>query len=306
LIATFFWWESQVEKRDRKPIVSASLFKNRNLNVGMLVTIALAIGQTGFVFTIPTFLQVVKGKDALQSGLAFLPFSLAAFVASPLAGFLSNRIKPKYLIQFGFSLGTLGVLYILYILKVSTDVWDLAPGFAIFGFGFGLITAPLSSVTLASVKPEQYGEASGVISMVRQLGQTMGIAVIGTVFLTSFSNAVPTQIDKSTVMSPKYKEICSTYLSDTANLYRPRVANELPCLGKNKDNISTFGLVNDVTQFGQVGKDVKTAVDESVVRGNKDALWYNVAFFVLVIGVSSLFVNPPKRTKSAELAEAAH
>ena len=306
LIATFFWWEAQVEKRGRKPIVSASLFKNRNLNVGMLVTIALAIGQTGFVFTIPAFLQVVKGKDALQSGLAFLPFSLAAFVASPLAGFLSNRIKPKYLIQFGFLLGTLGVLYILYTLKVSSDVWDLAPGFAIFGFGFGLITAPLSSITLASVKPEQYGEASGVISMVRQLGQTLGIAVIGTVFLTSFSNAVPVQMEKSQVMTPQYKEICNEYFSDTANLYKPPVANQMPCLGENKENISSFGLVNDITKFGQSGKDIKSAVDESIVIGNKDALWYNVAFFVLVIGVSSLFVNPTKRAKSAELAGAAY
>jgi EmrB/QacA subfamily drug resistance transporter len=312
LIIAFFWWERRVESMGRKPIVSTSLFANRNLNVGMIVSMALAIGQTGFVFTIPVFLQVVKGKNALESGLAFLPFSLAVLVASPLAGALSNKFKPKYLIQLGFLLGTIGVLFILSVLKVSSDVWDLVPGFAIFGFGFGLITAPLSAVTLAGIKPEQYGEASGVLGMVRQLGQTMGIAVIGTVFLTSLSNAIPAQIEKSTVMTDQYKKICSEYLADTANLYRDREPNQLPCLPQEKTAqlaVPAYTLLTDITPAGlaRLGQDIKSAVDESVVIGNKDALWYNVAFFVLVTVIASLFVTP-KKPEGVTLAgaDAAH
>jgi EmrB/QacA subfamily drug resistance transporter len=106
ILAAFALWENRDEKHGITPLVSLHLFRNKQFVAGMMTTGIMSLGQAGLIFSIPVFMQAVRGEDAFHTGLALLPMSIMALFVAPLAGFLSHKnISPKRLVQLGLLVG---------------------------------------------------------------------------------------------------------------------------------------------------------------------------------------------------------
>lgn len=205
VLTLFYYWEKRMELRKQTPLVSLEIFRNRQFAAGSLTTTVMSLSMTGMIFSLPVFLQAVRGYDAYQTGLSLLPMSLTILVAAPLSGFLSSKVSPKLMIQLGLLCNLIGVFVLRNGIHVDATSSDLAPGLIIFGVGLGLVMAQISNITLSAVSTELAGEASGINSTVRQVGSTFGSAIIGAVMLSALAANMSTGIAESKIIPESAK-----------------------------------------------------------------------------------------------------
>jgi EmrB/QacA subfamily drug resistance transporter len=205
LLAIFLAWERRIERAGRTPLVSLELFSNRQFMSGAVTTGIMAMGQAGLIFSIPVFLQAVRGADAFHTGLALVPSSIAAFFAAPAAAFLTHKIPAKRLIQGGLLLNVISYAILRATLNVNTKPSDLILGLVIQGAGLGVVLAQINNLTLSAVSVQQAGEASGVNNTFRQLGSTMGTAVIGALLIGTIGTGLVAGLEASSAIPTQYK-----------------------------------------------------------------------------------------------------
>ena len=171
-----------IERRAAEPITPLRLFADRSRNASYVARLFLVAGMFGMFFFLTQFLQDVLGYDPLQTGLAFLPFSVALFVMSQLsARRLIERFGGKPLMVAGISLSTLAMLLMTQLSASSTYLFVLIP-VLLFGTGNGLAFVPLTSASLAGVRRGDAGAASGLVNVMQQMGGALGLAVLVSVF----------------------------------------------------------------------------------------------------------------------------
>jgi len=212
-IGLFLAWESRMGKRGQTPLVSLKLFGNRQFSTGVTTTLILSLGQAGLFFSLPVFLQAVRELDAFHTGLSLLPLSLSILIAAPLSAAFSHKIRPKHLIQTGLFLNVIAFLVIRASLSTTTTIADLTPGLIIFGLGMGMVMSQISNLTLSAVSVSEAGEASGVNNTFRQLGSTLGSAIMGSVLLTALGINLANGISASTVIPDSLKPSISETVS---------------------------------------------------------------------------------------------
>ncbi len=201
LLCLFVWWEDFVLKRGRRPLVDMKIFANKQFTSGSLTLASQVIGMTGIIFAMPVFLQGVRGLDALHTGYALLPMSIALLIMAPLGGFLSGKIgTPKHIVQVGLITTLFGIIVLRYSLSISTTVSDLILPLSFYGAGMGLCFSQLTNITLSSVPVEEVGEASGLNNTIRQVASSLGAAIIGTVLLTGLANNLKSSVSTSPVL----------------------------------------------------------------------------------------------------------
>jgi EmrB/QacA subfamily drug resistance transporter len=187
LIATFV----RTEQRIRHPLLDLVLLRNRR-RVGGILTMALMVGsQFAFFFFTVQFMQHVLGYGALRSGLAYLPLSLLIFVVSRFAANLTARFGIRPLIITGVSLLLIANLWMTQLSTTSTYIDGLLAPMLLIGIGAGLSFMPLTVSILSDVAPEHAGSASGVVQMSQQVGGSIGLAVLVTVYA---SHAEPARV----------------------------------------------------------------------------------------------------------------
>jgi len=185
LLAGFAFWERHVESGGGMPIVSPGIFRNRTFVAGASVVGVMMLAQNGVIFSLPVFLQSVRNLDAFHTGLMLLPMSILLFIISPTAATLTKVVPPKRLVQMGLAINFVALLLLRWALDVDTPLKMLVPGLALYGIGLGLVLSQINNLTLSSVPVEEAGEASGVTNTFRQIGSSLGAAIIGSVLLTS-------------------------------------------------------------------------------------------------------------------------
>jgi EmrB/QacA subfamily drug resistance transporter len=184
VFAAFAAWERRKARRDGSPLVPPGLFRDRSFSAGMAVTLTFFLGVASFALVLTLFLQLGLGFSALHAGLTFLPFSAGVLLASGAA----IRLAPR----FGRGVTMAGALVIAaamagLIVTMHQDgpgvsTWDLVPGLVAAGLGLGAVIAPLADIVLSGVPEQEAGSASGVFNTGLQLGNSIGIAVIGVIF----------------------------------------------------------------------------------------------------------------------------
>jgi MFS family permease len=167
------------------PLVSTKIFRNRSFVAGASVVGVMMLGQNGVIFSLPVFLQSVRNLDAFHTGLTLLPMSIMLFIVSPAAAALTRKVPHKRLVQTGLAINVVALLLLRWALGVHTSLLALIPGLAVYGIGMGLVMSQINNLTLSSVPVEEAGEASGVTNTFRQIGSSLGAAIIGSVLLTS-------------------------------------------------------------------------------------------------------------------------
>jgi EmrB/QacA subfamily drug resistance transporter len=284
ILIGFGFWEAHLERQGHTPLVSVKLFLNKQFTAGTLTTMVLALGQTGLVFAVPIFYQAVLGLDAFQTGLGLLPLSLCLLFAAPIGGALSTKMNPKLLVQIGLVVGVVASLLLRSEIDVNATQASFLPGLALFGIGFGLVLAQISNLTLSAVDISQIGEASGVNSMTRQVGATLGSAIIGAVFLASLTTSFTNNVNASTVIPDQAKD---------------GVVNQVT----NDSSSIEFGTDTKAEDSGQA-KPPQNVQDEitnishvAISDGGRSALTYVAIFNALAILVSFMLpaAAAPKR-----------
>ena len=174
-----------IETRVATPITPLRLFADRNRVFSYLARLVLVGGMFGMFFFLTQFLQDVLGYSPLLSGLAFVPLTIALFAASQLAArVLLARVGPKRLMVGGLTTSTIGLL-VLTQLSASSSYWLILLGLLLFGTGNGLAFVPLTTASLAGVDPKDAGAASGLVNVMQQVGGSLGLSILVTVFGTA-------------------------------------------------------------------------------------------------------------------------
>ena len=183
VLVLFVFWEARVERSGGTPIVSAKLFANTAFVAGASVTGLLMLGQNGVIFSLPVFLQSVLMLDAFHTGLSLIPMSIALLIVSPAAGFAAKRIPHKRIVQSGLGVAFAALLVLHFTLRENMHPAMLIPGLALYGVGMGLVLSQVNNLTLSAVPVRDAGEASGVTNTFRQIGSSLGAAIIGAILL---------------------------------------------------------------------------------------------------------------------------
>ena len=179
------------ELRADEPMLPLSLFANRGFAVTNAVSLAMFFGMFGSIFFLSQFLQNVLGNSPLQAGVKLLVWTGATMVAAPLAGFFSERYGSRLFMVAGLGLQAVALAWLATIAGVEVGYASMVGPFILAGTGMGLVFAPAAGAVLASVRADQAGQASGATNAIRELGGTLGIAVLATVFTSHGSYASP-------------------------------------------------------------------------------------------------------------------
>jgi EmrB/QacA subfamily drug resistance transporter len=284
VLTAFVFWERHIEATGRTPLVSLELFANQQFLSGATTTGVVAMGQAGLIFSIPVFLQAVRGADAFHTGLALVPSSIAAFFAAPIAALLTQRFSAKRLIQFGLLLNVTSYIILRQTLTVNSQPGDLAFGLVIQGMGLGIVLAQINNLTLSAVSIQQAGEASGVNNTFRQLGSTLGTAVIGALLISSISSGLIGGLESSA-------QIPSAMKSQIADL-----------VSKQSSAVEFGGGAQTPASVPQVIKDEITRVShQSITDASREALLWGIiiAFFGLL---ASLWLPGGKNVETGKSA----
>ncbi len=217
LLAIFVFWEINHEKRGHTPIVSMKIFANRQFSAGTLTLSAMALGQSGLIFSIPVFFQAVQGLDSYHTGLALMPGSIAALITAPLAALLVKKISPKILIQAGIFINGLAIFLMYRIFNVNSTTQDFIFPMIIYGIGMGMVMAQGNNLVMSAVTTEKAGEASGVNSTIRQIGATLGSAIIGAVLIAALATNIATGIKNSDTIPSQMKDMVQEKVSSESS-----------------------------------------------------------------------------------------
>jgi EmrB/QacA subfamily drug resistance transporter len=170
-----------VELRVKAPMVEFRLFASRNFVGSNLIALIVTFAMLAQFFFLALYMQNILGYSPLQAGVRFLPATLMIVAIAPLAGRLTDRIGARIPIAVGLSLVSAALLWLTRV-DVSTTYGDLWPSFVLMGIGMALVMSPMSTAAMNAVADAKAGIASGILSMNRMIGGTLGVAVIGAVF----------------------------------------------------------------------------------------------------------------------------
>jgi EmrB/QacA subfamily drug resistance transporter len=170
----------QLERRQRDPMLPLELFRSGTYTGANLVVLLVALAMFGVFFFVSLYLQNILGYSAVQTGAAFLPLTILIILVAPIAGKTSDRIGSRGLMTAGMIL-IAAQLVLLSRLSVDARFWDLFPAFVIGGIGMGLTMTPSAAAATRSVPVDKAGVGSAVLNSARQVGGTMGIAVMGAI-----------------------------------------------------------------------------------------------------------------------------
>ncbi|GAA0939573.1 MFS transporter [Virgisporangium aurantiacum] len=183
-----------IEARTKEPITPLRMFADRNRSGSYAIMLSVAAAMFGMFFFITLFVQNVLGYTPIESGLSFLPVSAAIFVAAGLASRFLPRFGPKPFMIVGTLLGGLGMLWLTFIDTGSTYVTGVLGPTLLFGFGMGLNFVTLTLTAVSGVAQEDSGAASGLLNATQQVGGSLGLSILVTVFGTASRNEAETQV----------------------------------------------------------------------------------------------------------------
>ena len=187
VLALFFRSVRAKEKAGKEPLLSTSLFRNRTSNLGLVTQNAQWLMLMGTSFVVSAYLQVVRGYDAIQTGVIFTAATLGILVSSLAAERLAKRRAQRTLILAGFVVTIAGIATLLLLVTGSPTAWAFAPGLLLIGLGLGVMLTPSVNLVQSSFSEGQQGEISGLSRSVSNLGSCLGTAIAGTILVAGIT-----------------------------------------------------------------------------------------------------------------------
>jgi EmrB/QacA subfamily drug resistance transporter len=264
LITVFLWWESRTEH----PMLQLSFFENPRFSAASVAITMVFFAMFGTVFLNTQYLQFVLGFSPLEAGFRVMPVA-TMIVAAPLSARFAERFGTKRVVTTGLVIVAIA-MSILATITVDTGYGRVAIALAILGAGMGTAMAPATESIMGSLPLAKAGVGSAMNDTTRQIGGALGVAILGSILASSYSNAMA-----------------------------PVVAN-LPGEAAQIAGDSIGGAVAVASQIGQAGAQLVEAASAAFIGGMEIAVW--VAAGVVLLGAVITFLFLPAR--ALEVAEA--
>jgi MFS family permease len=188
VLAGFFLWVRREERTGTEPLLSTSLFRNRTSNLGLVTQNVQWLMLLGVSFVVSAYLQVVRGYDAIQTGVIFTAATAGLLLSSLGAERFARRRAQRTLILTGFVVTIAGIGVLLALVAGTPSAWAFAPGLFLIGFGVGGMLTPSVNVVQSSFPDERQGEISGLSRSVSNLGSSLGTAIAGTILVAGLTS----------------------------------------------------------------------------------------------------------------------
>jgi MFS transporter, DHA2 family, multidrug resistance protein len=167
----------------KEPLIDLKLLKNRNFGLGNVIMLLFSLGMFGSTFLMPIYLQNTMGYTALQAGRVFLPVGIIQGIVAPISGRISDKISAKLpgltgviLLSFSFYLNTK--------LSFMSEMHSIMISLYLRGLAMGMIFTSLTTVSLLQIPKEKMAQAAGIANSIRQLGGSLGVAILATLLTT--------------------------------------------------------------------------------------------------------------------------
>jgi MFS family permease len=188
VLAWFFRSVRAKERAGQEPLLPTALFRNYTSNLGLVTQNAQWLLLMGVSFVVSAYLQVVRGYDAIQTGVIFTAVTAGLLASSLAAERLAKRRAQRTLILAGFMITLVGIGALLAMVIGSPSVWAFVPGLLLIGLGLGLMLTPSVNIVQSSFGEELQGEISGLSRSVSNLGSSLGTAIAGTVLVAGITS----------------------------------------------------------------------------------------------------------------------
>jgi EmrB/QacA subfamily drug resistance transporter len=172
-----------LEAHQRNPMLDLSLFRNRTFAGANTVMLFVGLAMFGVFFFNSLFIQTILGYSAVRTGATFLPMTVMIVLVAPFAGRLADRHGGRWLMTLGLTLVSISLL-LFGQLDVTSSFWSILPGLIVAGLGMATTMSPTTTAAMGSVPVDRAGVGSAVINSMRQVGGSIGIAVMGALFAT--------------------------------------------------------------------------------------------------------------------------
>jgi EmrB/QacA subfamily drug resistance transporter len=189
----------------KEPLFDFSLMQYKGFRYGLMTVLIVALGEFGLFFVMTIYLQIARGLTAFQAGLVFLPFAVSNFIVAPMAGWLSGRIGPKWVVTSGMLLEAISIFWAAQMIRPETAIPTFIPAFLLYGAGVGLTISQLTNTTLSDIPPEKSGVGSGANNTVRQVGAAIGVAILGAVLANQISATAQAELGRNASLPPAAK-----------------------------------------------------------------------------------------------------
>lgn len=177
-------------RRGLDAMMDLSLFRVPTFSGTAVVTVVVSFVYAGTLLLLSLLFQNVLGYDALGTGLRYIPFVIGSIVIAPLVGANADKLGAKLILSVG--LAVMGIGFLLMTRITATSDWGvLIPGLLIAGIGGAAVQSQITNAAVSSVPRQRAGLATGISSTMRQIGSSLGIALLGAVFTSRYSQALP-------------------------------------------------------------------------------------------------------------------
>lgn len=278
MLMALYQWEDNLEQKKKSPLIKPSILKNSGLIPGMTGQFIQLLIAAGFLFIYPLYLQITFGLTAMGAGIALIPYSLAVLIFSLLGARLASKFISKKLIQAGFAISVIGFILMAVNIKPGVDAKDIILGSFVLGCGIGLIASQIMNLILSTVNPENTAEAAGINGVFGQLGNSIGVALIGGILLGTLLSGSSTKINESKKFTPEEKQILNEKIEE------------------NIEIISDTQL-NETLEKYKISKEKKDEIVNINSASRSDAFASSIVFlaFVALIGLALSVKLPSKR-----------
>ncbi|MFF3904906.1 MFS transporter [Streptomyces sp. NPDC001848] len=185
-----------IERRAREPITPLRMFADRNRSGTYVIMLSLAAAMFGMFFYIVLFVQNVLGYTPISAGVAFLPVTVAIVIGAGLSQRFLPVLGPKPFMLVGATLVTIGLGWQTLIKPDSSYAGGVLGPMLVFGFGMGLNFVTLTLTAVSGVAQHEAGAASGLLNATQQVGGSLGLSILTTVFGTASRDEAGKQLPK--------------------------------------------------------------------------------------------------------------
>ena len=272
LLVAFVRWELRIDH----PMLDVTVFRNLRFTAGSISVTFAFFALMGFIFMVTQYFQFVRGYDTLEAGVRTVPFALFTGIASPVAAGLSRRIGTKRVVAAGLTSMAVGFAWVTRT-QVENSYLEIVGQMLFMGGGLGLVNAPATEAIMGSLPPEKAGVGSAVNDTARELGSTLGVAIVGSLFASVYAGRLGDLLAGTPVPAE--------------------------AIARAKESVGAGAAVADVAgqQFGTQAYDlVQGAVNDSFIRGFHAGSW--VASGVTLLGALAALRWLPHRAHQPAIA----
>ncbi|MBS2027881.1 MAG: DHA2 family efflux MFS transporter permease subunit [Deltaproteobacteria bacterium] len=264
------------------PAVNLTLFKDRVYTAGTLIGALMFAMLMSVTFLLPVFMQELLGFNATQSGLALMPRTLVMMVCIPIVGRLYNKIDPRISVFAGLSFLALAV-YMMSHYTLATTAGGVISSLLVQGLGFSFMMVPLNTVALATIPRHKMTDATGLNSLLRQIGGSFGLAI----FATQLS---------------RFQVVARASLASHVTATNPIAQQRLSMI---QGGLMARGLDAATSQVTAVGALAGSVAQQAAVLAFSKLFMVGVACFVAVMPLV-FFLKQPKDAAPPSPGEHAH